>query len=343
MALRLSLLQLLQPLAFAAHASRCLPARATRRHLAIAAASSPDLCHDRVLVVDGCNMAYRMHFALPPMSTAAGEPTHVVQGFCNALLRLEEQFPGHNQLVVFDTPGPTTRTALDATYKAQRSPMPRPLSLQMPILREACLAFGVPVIAVPGVEADDVIATCVAAAQAAARPGVVVVSSDKDMLQLVSPPGAATNVTVWCDRRKQLYDHAAVAEKHGVGPELLGDMLALVGDSSDNVPGVPGVGAKGAAKLLQQHGSLEAVLAAAPSMKASKRATALVEHADVARHAKQMVTLQADVPLDAADSAAIGGAARRPITELPELRGFLQRYELRQLERRVLSRARPHR
>jgi DNA polymerase-1 len=225
--------------------------------------------------------------------------------------------------------------------------MPDALRLQMGHIREAAECFGVPTISVYGTEADDLIATAVARATTEGVRNVCVVSSDKDLLQLVTPAGggpwsgestgatnARTNVTVFDDRKKLLLDAAAVRHKfHGVEPAQVVDYLALVGDASDNVPGIPGIGPKTAAALLIQFGSLEGVLAAAPAIKKSKRRDALIEFGDVARLGKQLIVL--DSALETVSPASLRGLPQLHPADLPHLRPFLQEHGFLQLERRL--------
>ena len=238
----------------------------------------------RLCLIDGHNMAYRMFFAMPELTTPAGEPVHALLGFCNKLHSLPGVFPDASFAVVFDDGGSDVRKAAYPAYKQARPKMPGDLASQISAMRTACDAFGVPRLSVRGVEADDLIASSVARACAAGFDAVTVVSSDKDLLQLVGSSG--TDVTVYDDRQKMQLDSAAVVRKFGVGPDQLVDYLALAGDASDGVPGVPGVGPKTAAKLLNEFGDLDAVLAAAAeggSMKKSKRRESLREFADQAR------------------------------------------------------------
>ena len=276
----------------------------------VASASDPS---ERLCLIDGHAVAYRMHFALQKtaMSTRDGRPSHALHGFCMKLLDLCDRYPDHRMLVAFDTPGPTFRSELRGDYKATRAAMPQPLRPQIEAMQEACACLGLPAVGVPGFEADDLIATSVAVAQRSGRfSSVVIVAADKDMMQLISDDDDGVNgelgsrVEMWNDQKKRVVRAADVFEQFGVRPNQMGDLLALMGDSSDNVPGVPGVGPKGAAQLLREHDDLEGVLAAALRMKQSKRQQALVEHAEQARLARQMVALRIDVPL--AEETALG-------------------------------------
>lgn len=288
----------------------------------------------KLCLVDGHALAYRMHFALQKsaMSTVSGQPTHALHGFCTKLLDLNTRFPDHRMLVAFDLPEQTFREAAYPSYKAQRPPMPMPLRPQIEAMKEVCALLDAPPLSAPGFEADDVIATCVAAAREHGASDVVIVSPDKDLLQLVaSSAHAPTRVTVWNDMKKLSFDDAAVHAKHGVPPCRMADLLALMGDASDNVPGVPGVGAKIAAKLLAEHGDLHGVLHAATStMRPSKRRSALVEHAESVVRARELVQLSVDAPLDR--SLLCGGPLRFDHAQLP---AFLQSWELLRVGRAV--------
>eukprot|EP00965_Chrysotila_dentata_P074428 2457840-Pleurochrysis_carterae.AAC.7 len=207
----------------------------------------------RLCLIDSHNLAYRMYFGMKELNGPNGEAVHAVLGFCNKILELRKVFPDHIMLAVFDAGKSEARTAISAEYKAGRALMPDPLSSQMILISEAMEAFGVTKLFARGYEADDVIATVVTAAVEQRAESVVVVSSDKDLLQLVSSDDDATRVRVYDDRKKLLLDAAAVIELHGVEPHQMVDYLAMVGDSSDNIAGITGIGPKTAAKLLLEH------------------------------------------------------------------------------------------
>uniref|UniRef100_A0A7S0LFN0 5'-3' exonuclease domain-containing protein n=1 Tax=Coccolithus braarudii TaxID=221442 RepID=A0A7S0LFN0_9EUKA len=307
-------------------ASPTLPAL---RHRCTASSAADSVC-----LIDSHNLAYRMHFGMRPLTGPSGEPVHAVLGFCNKLVQLRTLFPNHLMLAAFDTGKSEARTEMLAEYKGTRVSMPNDLSTQMRLIHEATHAFGVPSVGVLGYEADDIIATCVHKARKHDFAAVSVVSTDKDLLQLVSRSGTTPNVTVYDDRRKLLIDAARVKELHGVEAHQIVDYLALVGDNSDNVPGVPGVGPKSAAKFLLEHGDLEAVLGAAPTMRKSKRQQALVDFAETARLAKRLVTLQYDVP---GVPELHEPWVQTPFAELPDLQPFLQAHGFAQLERRLFG------
>jgi DNA polymerase-1 len=243
-----------------------------------------------LVVVDALNYLFRAYHALPPLTTKAGLPTGAVYGFCQMLLRIDrEQSPTH-LCVVFDAPGPTFRDALFPDYKANRPPTPPDLIAQIDLAHEAAAAFGCAVLAVPGVEADDVIATLVRQARREDL-AVVIGSSDKDLMQL-----CAEQVRLLDAMKNRLLGPAEVKEKWGVPPERVGDLLALMGDAVDNVPGIPGIGPKTAAELITTYGSLDAVVANAGTIK-GKKGQAIAEGAATLALSRQLVALRDDVPL----------------------------------------------
>ena len=295
---------------------------------------------DGLLLVDGHALGYRMFFALQNtgMTTHQGEETHALHGFCLKLLDLHRMWPNHRMLICFDRPGPIAfRTNELAEYKANRPAMPVQLRHQISAMVEASELLGATPLSADGFEADDLIATCVQAARRQGFQEVVIVASDKDLLQLVSEgPDDSTCVSLWDDRKKMRLQAKDVVAKHGVRPGLMGDLLALMGDASDNVPGVPGVGAKSAATLLNEHGSLEGVLGAAQDdAKPNKRTMALVEHAQVARRARRLVELNTDAPLDA---VVLRGAPFQ--IDENGLVEFLERWELNTVLRSIQKRRR---
>ena len=289
----------------------------------------------KLVIIDGHALAYRMHFALSKsaMKTVRGEETHILHGFLSKMLDLHGRFPGHKMVVAFDLPGPTFRAAELASYKASRPAMPIPLRTQLPLINEACGLLGCPTLSAEGFEADDVIAACVREATAQGASDVVIVAMDKDLLQLVATDATSpTRVTMWHDKQKVAIDAAAVAAKHGVQPRQMADLLALMGDASDDVPGVPGIGPKNAAKLLCEYGDLEGVLAAAVggAMRKGKKTTALIESAEIARRARRLVTLAEDAPIDA---RALGAGSL--VFDHPELSAFLRHWELGRVEHTI--------
>jgi len=244
----------------------------------------------KLLIVDGANALYRAFFGIPALRSASGVPTNAALGFVNMLLKaLREEAPD-GAVVVFDPPGKTFRHEMYADYKAGRDAMPEDLSTQIPLVRALIEAQRIPIVEVPGFEADDVIATLVARMPAPAE--VLIVSTDKDLMQLVTD-----RVTLLDGIRDRRYDPAAVKERFGAEPEKILDVRALVGDASDNIPGVKGIGAKGAAKLIDEWGDLDSLLANAEQVKAKRAREALVEQREEALLSRRLSTLESEVTL----------------------------------------------
>ena len=244
----------------------------------------------KIVLVDGTNSLYRAFFAIPGLRAPGGFPTNAAYGFVNMLAKVLREEEPDAVVVVFDARGKTFRHELYAGYKAGRDAQPEDLSAQVPLVRELIEAHRIPIVEVPEFEADDVIATLVERAPAEAQ--VAIVSTDKDLMQLVSE-----RVTLLDGVKDRRYGPVEVEERFGVAPERILDLRALVGDPSDNIPGVKGIGAKGAAKLLADWGDLEELLEHAAEIKAKRARTALLEHAEDARLSKRLSTLRTDVPL----------------------------------------------
>lgn len=252
-----------------------------------------------LVLVDGSSYLYRAFHALPPLTTSRGMPTGAVKGVLNMLKSLRKQYPNSPFAVVFDAKGGTFRDELFAEYKANRPSMPDELRVQVEPLHASVRALGLPLLCVEGVEADDVIGTL--ARQAAAEKRDVVISTgDKDMAQLVCP-----HVTLVNTMTGSVYDEGGVKEKFGVGPELIIDYLALMGDKVDNIPGVPGVGEKTALGLLVGIGGGLDVLYAnldkvpeLPIRGAKSLPAKLEEHREMAYLSYQLATIKTDVPLN---------------------------------------------
>ena len=246
-------------------------------------------------LIDGSAQFYRAYFAIRGLSTSRGLPTNATYGFTTMLRKLYQDEQPERIGISFDLPAPTFRHEEYKEYKATRRQMDDELKVQLPFVRRVCEAFRLPVLELSGWEADDVIATL---AKQAVEQGyrVLVVSGDKDLLQLVSD-----DVLVLNPGREgsgaTLYDRAGVEEKFGVPPERVVDVLALVGDSVDNVPGVPGIGEKGARDLIREYGSLEGALENAEKVKRAAYRTGLLEHREAAILSKRLVTLRRDVPI----------------------------------------------
>lgn len=249
-----------------------------------------------VFLIDGSNFMFRAFHALPSMTSPTGVPVNALHGFVRMIQALRKEFAPEVFVAVFDAAGPTFRNALYAGYKAQRPPPPEDLIPQIPLIRAATTALGLPAIEASGVEADDIIATYTMQAQRDGRR-VIIVSSDKDLMQLVDEGDETRPAVLLYDTMKnKLLGPAQVLEKFGVLPPRLGDLLALTGDSSDNIPGVPGIGPKTAATLLEEFGSLEGLLAGTATIKQAKRREVLEANADKARLSRKLVELMREVP-----------------------------------------------
>ena len=287
---------------------------------------------DHLYLVDGSGYIFRAYHALPPLTRKSdGLPVGAVSGFCNMLLKLlndmgAEGTPTH-LAVIFDASGKSFRNEIYDQYKAHRPPAPEDLVPQFPLVRDAVRAFDIPAIELEGFEADDLIATyAVEAAKAGAR--VTIVSSDKDLMQLVG-----NGIDMVDTMKDKFIDAAGVREKFGVGPERVIDVQALAGDSADNVPGVPGIGIKTAAQLIDEYGDLDTLLARASEIKQNKRRENLIEFADQARISRDLVTLRQDAPMPVG-FADMGLSAPQG----DKLIGFAKAMEFNSLTKRLAER-----
>jgi DNA polymerase-1 len=245
-----------------------------------------------LFILDAFSLIYQVFHAIPLMTGPAGQPTHAVFGIIRDLLNLLRDRKPDYLAAAFDGPGPVFRSEIFAEYKAQRAAMPEELVPQIPVIRRAFEGFRVPVLLKEGLEADDLIATL--AKQAAARGlDVFICTADKDARQLLNDQIRILNL-----RTQKVLDVDALKADWGVTPAQVVDLLALTGDTSDNVPGVPGIGLKTGAKLLEEFGTLDALLAGVDKVSGAKRKENLREFADVARRARQLIVLRDDVELD---------------------------------------------
>ncbi|HEY6477091.1 MAG TPA: 5'-3' exonuclease H3TH domain-containing protein, partial [Polyangia bacterium] len=243
-----------------------------------------------LFIVDALNFLFRAFHALPPLTTTKGLQTGAIYGLCQMIMRIEREERPTHLCVVYDAPGDNFRNEIFAEYKAHRPPMPPELGAQLGMVRRVVEAFGLAQLEVPGFEADDIIATLTKIATAAGME-VVICSSDKDLMQLCDG-----DVSVLDTMKNRRFHVEEVREKFGVPPELVGDVLALMGDSVDNVPGVAGIGPKTAAELINKYGSLDALLAGAGEIK-GKRGASIVEAKESIRVSRELVRLREDVPL----------------------------------------------
>ncbi len=287
---------------------------------------------DHLFLVDGSAYIFRAYHALPPLTRKSdGLPVGAVAGFCNMLWKLLQEardtsvgvVPTHFA-VIFDYSSKTFRNEIYPQYKANRSAPPEDLRPQFGLIRQATRAFNIPCIETKGYEADDLIATY---SRQASEKGadVTIISSDKDLMQLLGP-----RVSMYDSMKDKQIGVPEVIEKFGVPPEKMIDLQSLSGDSTDNIPGIPGIGPKTAAQLLEEFGDLETLLARASEIKQQKRRENLIEFADLARISKRLVTLVTDmpiqVPLDQLTLEATDG---------PKLVAFLKAMEFNTLTRKV--------
>jgi DNA polymerase-1 len=248
-------------------------------------------------LVDGSSYIFRAYHRLPPLTHRHGAPAGAVYGYTTMLWKLADGLtradgPTH-MAVILDASEHTHRNVMYDQYKAHRPPPPEDLVPQFPQNRVATRAFSIPCIEEAGLEADDIIACYVTVAKEAGWK-VTIVSSDKDLMQLIDEDAGIDMLDTMNDRR---IGRAEVLEKFGVPPEKVGDVLALMGDSVDNVPGVPGIGPKTASQLIQQFGDLETVLASAEQISKPKLKQSLIDHADAARLSRELVRLVCDAYL----------------------------------------------
>ena len=278
----------------------------------------PDL-----VLVDGSSYVYRAFHALPPLSNSRGEPTGAVLGVLNMLLKFLKDYQPQRIAVVFDAPGRTFRDDLFAEYKAQRPGMPDDLRAQVEPLLNIIRAQGLPLLRVPGVEADDVIGT-LACRAARAGQSVLISTGDKDMAQLVNE-----SITLINTMNNAVLDRAGVKTKFDVFPEQIIDYLALIGDSSDNIPGIDKVGPKTAAKLLAQYGSLDGVLAHVGEIpgKVGENLRAGLATLELSR---KLATIHTDLELPLSVEQLT-----RAAPDVPALRELYGRLELRALLRQL--------
>jgi DNA polymerase-1 len=280
----------------------------------------------RLLVVDGANAIYRAFFAIPNLRSPDGAPTGAALGFLNMLRKMMREEAPDFAVVAMDPRGGSFRREIFEGYKATRDAQPEDLSAQIPLVREIIAALHIPVIEIEGFEADDVIATL--AATVPSDVALSIVSSDKDLMQLVSDRVELVDGTK--DRR---YGPAEVEERFGVPPEQILDVRALIGDPSDNIPGVKGIGEKGAAKLIREFGTLEALLERAAEVSAKRAREALLESADDARLSKLLATLRYDVPLGAElEDLAVREPDREKLREIYVRNGFTRLLEAHDAE-----------
>src|SRR5438270_10393972 len=285
-------------------------------------ASTPTV-QPHLYLVDGSSYIFRAYHRLPPLTNRHGQPAGAVYGYTTMLWKLADGLnradgPTH-MAVILDKSEHTHRNEMYDQYKAHRPPPPEDLVPQFPLIRTATRAFSIPCIEEEGLEADDIIACYVTEAKKAGWK-VTIVSSDKDLMQLIDEDAGIDMLDTMNDRR---IGRAEVLEKFGVPPEKVGDVLALMGDSVDNVPGVPGIGPKTASQLIQQFGDLETVLASTEQISKPKLKQSLIDHADKARLSRELVRLVCDSRLpEPLEDLALKGIPKEPLAEFLADQGF---------------------
>jgi DNA polymerase I len=246
----------------------------------------------KLYLIDGSSYIYRAFFAIRHLTNAQGMPTNAVFGFLQMIKKIIEQENPEYLAVVFDAKGPTFRHELFDDYKAHRPTMPDDLVIQIPYIKEVSRDYGLPILEKQGFEADDIIATLAKQAEAKGFE-VVIVSGDKDLMQMIS-----SKVCMWDTLKNQVFDLKTVQERFGTSPSQWVDIIGLAGDSSDNVPGVPGIGEKTAVKLIATHGSLDTILDESTPISPPKLKEKLLQYKDQALLSRTLVTLDTAVPLD---------------------------------------------
>jgi DNA polymerase-1 len=259
---------------------------------------SPLIKDDAVYLIDGSGYIFRAYYAIRPLTSSKGVPTNATYGFIQMLLKLLREHQPKYVAIAFDNKTPTFRHELYSGYKANRPPPPEDLIPQFAWIQKVVDAFGIKKVVQPGFEADDLIGTLTKKARQIGRQ-VIIVTGDKDFMQLVDGEVWLLDELRASKSGAELFvDREGVREKFGVDPEHVVDILALAGDSSDNVPGVRGIGEKTAMELVKEFGSLETILNCAPLMKQKSRREKLMEDSDMARLSKVLVTIKCDVPMD---------------------------------------------
>ncbi len=287
---------------------------------------------EKLFLIDGTALAYRSYFAMinSNLRNSEGIPTGAIYGFANALVNLMEKEKPTHLAVVWDTHAPTFRHEMDENYKANRPPQPEDLRISIPLIKEMVELFGFQNLEKDGFEADDLIGTLASRARKE-RVTVLMVTPDKDFMQLVGD-----NIFMFKPLNRgdgfELIDRKGVNDYFGVDPEAVTDVLALIGDTSDNIPGVPGIGKKGAAKIIQEHGTLEKAIEAAPSMKNKRAREGLTQHSEQALKSREMIIINTDVP-DTIDWQEL----RWHGVEAARLISYFKRMQFRSLTRKIES------
>jgi DNA polymerase I len=243
-------------------------------------------------IIDGNSYIYRAFYAIRGLSTSTGMPTNAVFGFANMLLKVIKDKAPALLALVFDPKGPTRRHGVYKEYKAHRPPMPRDLIPQIPYIHKLVEAFRIPVFVIEGQEADDVIATLARSAESRGMD-ITIVTGDKDLLQLVGP-----RIRIYDTLKDKVYGTADVEERFSVPPDRVVEIMGLMGDASDNIPGVPGIGEKTAQTLIKQYRTIDNLLAHVHEISKPKLKQSLIEYADLARLSRELAILHTDVPIE---------------------------------------------
>ena len=279
---------------------------------------------EQLVLIDGSGYIFRAFHALPPMTRADGTPVNAVYGFTAMVMKLVDDLAPEHVAVVFDSARKTFRNDIYAEYKANRSDPPEELVPQFDLVRDATTALSLPQLELPGFEADDLIATYAGVAEAAGLD-TVIVSSDKDLMQLVRG-----GISMLDPMKQRRISDAEVVERFGVTPDKVVDVQALAGDSTDNVPGVPGIGVKTAAELINSYGDLDTLLARAEESKQPKRRENLIQFAEQARISRDLVRLRDDTPMP----LPLADLQRLP-RDMEKLRAFLSAQDFKRLLARI--------
>ena len=271
-------------------------------------------------LIDGSAYIYRAYHAMGPLSNSQGTPTGAIFGFTNMIVKTLKDKSPHRIAVVFDSKGPTFRHDMYPEYKANRPEAPEDLKVQIPKIHDLVRAYSIPTISVQGYEADDIIATLTQRASERSWK-VVIVSGDKDLTQIVGP-----TTCMWDPQKDVVYDEQGVKEKFGIKPSQVIDFMALTGDSSDNVPGVPGIGPKTASSLIEKYDTLDGIYTGVEDIKQKKVRENLIKYRDKAVLSKELVSLCSDVPLDINLEDLVIGEP-----DVSTLRSLFKEYEFRRM------------
>lgn len=246
----------------------------------------------RLFLIDGNSYIYRAYYAIKGLSNSKGLPTGAIYGFTNMILKVTREKMPDYIVVVFDSPAPTERHRLFKAYKAQRPETPHELTIQIPYIKKIVDAFRIPVIEIEGYEADDILGTL---AKKGEREGldVTIVTGDKDIFQLINP-----NIKAYDTMKDKIFEEKDVLERFGIGPEGVPDLMGLMGDAIDNIPGVPGIGEKTAVELIKEFGTIEDLLKDLDKVKKPRLREALKEHGEIARLSRSLATIHTGLPID---------------------------------------------